>query len=114
MTDSSDKTELPDQIKRWTAKRRSALVLRILKGQTTVREAAREHGLKPSEVEERRDRFLAGAENNLRTNPRSEEQQLERENQKLKQKVGELVMSIDVLKEAMKPYGPFGQGTSNE
>mgnify|MGYP000551286025 CR=1 FL=1 len=34
-------TELPDEIKRWTAKRRTALVLEILRGETTVNEAAR-------------------------------------------------------------------------
>ena len=52
-------SELPDQIKRWTAKRRSALVLQILKGETTVREAARQHGLKPSEIEDWKERFIA-------------------------------------------------------
>ncbi len=33
---------------------------------------------------------------------------------KLKQKVGELVLENDVLKEAVKPYLPFGHGTSEE
>ncbi len=33
---------------------------------------------------------------------------------KLKQKVGELVLENDVLKEAVKPYLPFGRGTSDE
>ncbi len=38
-------------IKRWTAKRRSALIVEILRGQTTPAEAARAHGLKVSEIE---------------------------------------------------------------
>ena len=33
---------------------------------------------------------------------------------KLKQKVGELVLESDVLKEAVKPYLPFDRGTSDE
>ena len=38
-------TEIPEDVKRWTAKRRSALVLSILRGETSAQEAARAHGL---------------------------------------------------------------------
>jgi len=44
-----------------------ALVVSILKGETSVAEAARQHGLTVTEVEDWRERFLAGAENALRT-----------------------------------------------
>lgn len=44
-------TGLPSGIKRWTAKRRTALVLQLLRGETTTAEAARQHDLKPSEME---------------------------------------------------------------
>ena len=37
------------QIQRWTAKRRSALVLSILRGVTSAQEAARKHGLTVAE-----------------------------------------------------------------
>lgn len=43
------KTE--DEIKRWTAKRKSALVLEIIQAKTTVAEASRAYDLSPSEVE---------------------------------------------------------------
>ena len=33
--------ELPENIQRWTAKRRAALVLSILRGETSIQEAAR-------------------------------------------------------------------------
>jgi transposase-like protein len=56
----------PEEVQRWTAKRRAALVLSLLKGETTAAEAARRHGLKVAEVEDWRDRFLLGAENALR------------------------------------------------
>lgn len=38
-------TEAADPIERWTAKRRVTLVISILKGETSVAEAARTHGL---------------------------------------------------------------------
>jgi len=51
------------------AKRRSALVLNILKGEFSVREATRQQGRKVGEVENWRDRLLLGAENVWRSRP---------------------------------------------
>jgi len=42
---------MEDEIKRWTARRKSALVLEIIQGKTTVAEASRTHDLPPSELE---------------------------------------------------------------
>ena len=42
---------LEDGIKRWTAKRKSALVIEIIQGKTTVAEASRSYDLAPSEIE---------------------------------------------------------------
>ncbi len=47
--------------KRWTAKRRASLVLEILRGDRSVAEAARKHGLTVAEIEEWRDRGTARA-----------------------------------------------------
>jgi transposase-like protein len=44
-------TLMDDEIKRWTARRKSALVLEIIQGKTTVAEASRTHDLPPSEIE---------------------------------------------------------------
>jgi transposase-like protein len=41
--------DVPDEVQRWTAKRRSALVMSIIKGETSVAEAARKHGLTVAE-----------------------------------------------------------------
>nr|WP_322095839.1 DUF1153 domain-containing protein [Peristeroidobacter agariperforans] len=38
-------------IKRWTARRKSALVLEIIEGRATVAEAGRAHDLLPSEID---------------------------------------------------------------
>lgn len=40
-----------EEIKRWTAKRKSALVLEIIQGRTTVAEASRAYDLPPCEIE---------------------------------------------------------------
>lgn len=105
--------DLPESIERWTAGRRVALVLSILKGETSVHEAARQHGLKVAEVEDWKDKFLSGAENALRSKPREEEGIREAEVARLKQKVGELVLEVDILKAACKVRNiPFDRGTS--
>ena len=104
---------LPEKVQRWTAKRRVALVISILKGETSVKEAARKHGLTVREVEEWRDRFLMGAENALRSRPRDEVAMRDQEIKKLKEKIGDLVMDIDILKAAQR-IRPFLDGASDE
>jgi transposase-like protein len=108
MTDDSS----ADPIERWTAKRRATLVLSILKGETSVAEAARRHGLTMAEIEDWRERFLLGAENALRSRPKDEEALKEEQIKKLKQKIGDLVLETDVLREALKPY-PLDRKTSD-
>ncbi len=105
--------DLPESIERWTAPRRAALVLSILKGETSVQEAARKHSLTVAEVEDWKERFLAGAENALRSKPRDDDGMKDDQIKKLKQKVGELVLDMDILKEASKGH-PFAGKTSDE
>jgi transposase-like protein len=101
-----------EPIERWTAKRRVALVVSILKGETSVVEAARTHGLTVAEVEDWRERFLSGAENALRTRPKDEDAVKDEQIKKLKQKIGDLVLDNDMLREALKPY-PLDRKTSD-
>jgi transposase-like protein len=105
--------EIPEDLQRWTAKRRVALVTSILKGETSVQEAARKHGLTVAEVEDWRDRFLLAAENALRARPKDDEALKDEQIRRLKQKVGELVLENDVLREATKDR-PFVPKTSDE
>lgn len=65
-------------------------------------EAERTYGLTVAEIEQWRERFLTGAENALRSRPLDEEALKEQEIKRLKQKVGELVMDLDIFKEAAK------------
>ena len=105
--------ELPEDIQRWTAKRRAALVLSILKGETTVAEAARKHGLTVADIESWRDTFLLAAENALRSRPKDEEALHQEQVKKLERKVGQLVMELDIAREALKLH-PFPEPTSDE
>src|SRR5215467_12421030 len=94
--------EAADTPQRWTAKRRAALVLSIVKGDTSAQTAARKLGLTVAEIEEWRERFLLGAENALRARPKDEEALKAEEINRLKRKVGELTMDLDILREAAK------------
>jgi len=60
-------------IQRCTAKRRVALVVSILKGETTPAKAAGKHGLTVGEIEDWRDKFLLGADNALRSKPKDDD-----------------------------------------
>ena len=93
--------EATEPIERWTAKRRVALVVSLLKGETTV-----------AELEDWREKFLLGAENALRSRPRDEEAIKDEQIKKLKQKIGDLVLDNDILREALKPY-PLDRKTSD-
>ncbi|PZP27312.1 MAG: transposase, partial [Roseateles depolymerans] len=44
-------TLMDEEIKRWTAKRKTALVLEIIQGKASVSEASRTYDLPPSEIE---------------------------------------------------------------
>jgi transposase-like protein len=105
--------ELPEDIQRWTAKRRAALVLSILKGETTAVEAARKHDLTVADIESWRDTFLLAAENALRSRPKDEEALHQEQVKKLERKVGQLIMELDIAREAMKLH-PFPEPTSDE
>jgi transposase-like protein len=77
-----------EQIKRWTAKRKCALVLAIIQGKTTVAEASRAYNLPPSEIENWVDDGRRGMENTLRTNPRDVREQYERQLKDLQEAYG--------------------------
>ncbi len=85
----------------------------ILKGETSAQEAARKHGLRLAEVEEWKERFLSGAENALRSRPKEDDALKDEHIKKLQRKVGELVLEMDVYKEAFKGR-PFDPTTSGE
>jgi hypothetical protein len=108
-----DKEQENESAQRWTTKRKTVLVLNILKGDISSQEAARQNGLTVAEIDEWKDRFLLGAENALRTRPKDDEALKDEQIKKLERKVGQLVMDIDILKAAQK-LRPTTPGSSEE
>jgi len=79
---------MDDEIKRWTARRKSALVLEIIQGKTTIAEASRAYDLPPSEIEKWVDDGKRGMENALRANPQDLREQYEKQLKDLQEAYG--------------------------
>lgn len=90
--------KMEDEIKRWTAKRKSALVLDIIQGKTTVAEASRAYDLSPSEIENWVDDAKRGMENALRANPLDVKEQYERQLKELQEAYGEAMLELRARK----------------
>ena len=89
---------LAEDIKRWTAKRKGALVIEIIQGKTTVAEASRSFDLTPSEIEGWVDDAKKGMENALRANPLDVRQQYETQLQDLHAANGEAMLELRARK----------------
>src|SRR5271167_794847 len=94
-------------VQRWTSKRRAALVPSILKGETSVQEAARKHGFAVAQIEDWEERFLLAAENALHSRPKNEEALKGERIKKLERKIGEMLLDIDILRQGVRPYLPL-------
>ena len=96
---------MEDDIKRWTAKRKTALVLDIIQGKTTVSEVSRTYDLNPSEVEQWVDDGKKGMENALRTKPLEVKEQYERQLSDLQQAYGEAMLELRARKKLASLLG---------
>jgi len=85
---------------RWTARRKAAIVLEIIKGKTTPAEVARQHGLTVADVEAWVSRSMEGMEDFLKALPKEVEKRHSAERKELLAKIGDLSMQVDVLKKA--------------
>lgn len=94
----SDEWTLEDGIKRWTAKRKSALVIEIIQGKTAVAEASRSFDLTPSEIEKWVDDARKGMENALKANPLDVRQQYEKQLSDLQEAYGKAVLELRARK----------------
>lgn len=97
--------KMEDEIKRSTAKRKSALVLDIIQGKTTVSEASRSFDLTPSEVESWVEDGKRGMENALRANPLDVREQYERQLKDLQEAYGEAMLELRARKKLQSLLG---------
>ncbi|MER1940105.1 DUF1153 domain-containing protein [Castellaniella sp. FW104-16D08] len=98
-------TKMEDEIKRWTAKRKSALVLDIIQGKTTVAEASRAYDQPPSEIENWMDDAKRGMENALRAKPEDIREQYERQLKDLQEAYGEAMLELRARKKLQSLLG---------
>lgn len=112
----TNKTTTPDKITRWTAKRRTELVLEILRGQTTASQAARQHDLKLKDIERWQKDFLNAGENALRSNPRNDLELKQKEIDELYKEVGKLTLQDKIHRTVYKKLGvdPFASENSSQ
>lgn len=98
-------TVMEDEIKRWTAKRKAALVLEIIQGKTTVAEASRSFDIPPSEIEEWVEEGKRGMENALRAKPLDVREEYERQVKALQEAYGEAMLELRVRKKLQSLLG---------
>ena len=84
--------------KRWTAKRKAALVTEILQRKTPVCEAASPFDLSPSEIEDWVDEGKKRLESALRATPLDIKEQYERRLKKLQEAYGEAMLELRARK----------------
>lgn len=97
--------EEQDGIKRWTARRKAAVVMDMIKGKTTATEVARSHDLTVGEVEQWMDDFVSMGTESLRSHPRDTEALHKAEKKDLLAKIGDLTMQMEVYKIACEVQG---------
>jgi transposase-like protein len=98
-------TTMDEEIKRWTARRKSALVLDIIQGKATVAEASRQFDLPPSEIENWIDEGKRGLENALRAKPEDVREQYERQLKDLQEAYGEAMLELRARKKLASLLG---------
>lgn len=96
---------IDEDFKRWTAKRKAALVTEIIQGKTAVAEASRAFDLPPSEIEEWVDEAKRGMENALRAKPLDIREQYERQLKELQEAYGEAMLELRARKKLASLLG---------
>lgn len=95
---------MEDYIKRWTAKRKAALVMEIIQGKSTVAEASCAFDLTPSEIEAWVDEAKRGMENALRAKPMDIREQYEKQLKELQEACGEAMLELRARKQATAQF----------
>ena len=96
---------MEEEIKRWTARRKSALVLEIIQGKTTVAEASRAFDITPWEIEAGVEDGKRGLENALRAKREDVREQYERQLKDLQEAYGEAMLELRARKKLASLLG---------
>ena len=90
--------EKQEEIKRFTAKKKAAIVMDIFQGKTTITEVSRKHDLTPAVIEEWMEEARKGMENQLRAKPKDVAAQYEEKIKEMKAVIGDLTLQNIALK----------------
>lgn len=104
----------PEKFERWTAQRKAAIILEVLKGQISVPEACRKYGFTQNECRQWADEYHRAGVDALKVNRKGLEAEYRAEIKRLQAKIGELVMENEIRKEAMRPFAsvePMSHGS---
>jgi len=95
---------------RWTVKRKTALVVELLKEKRTAGEICRENGITQSTLYEWRNIFLQKGKEGLQYGGRSrQESKKDKRIRQLERKLGELMLDIEILKKKEQLDRRFGR-----
>lgn len=87
------------QKRTYPARLKTSIVLTNLRGEASIAELARQHGISESLIQKWKQRFLEAGEQGLQGNTNtSKEQTLEAENDRLKRLLGEKELELDLSK----------------
>jgi transposase-like protein len=90
--------EINEEIKRWTARRKSALVLEIIQGKSTVSESSRKLDLSPSEIESWIDQARPRMQNALKDKPEDIREQYGTQLKTLQDAYGKAMLELRIRK----------------
>ena len=93
-----------EPIERWTAQRKAAIILEVLKGQISVPEAARKYGFTQGEYRKWADEYHPAGVEALKANRKDQEAKHQAEIKRLRAKIGQFVMDDEIRQEAMRPF----------
>ena len=96
--------KVPESIERWTAQRKAAIILEVVKGQISVPEAARKYGFTQNEYRKWADEYHQVGVEALKTIRKDQEARHQAEIRRLRAKIGQLVMDDEIRQEAMRPF----------
>jgi hypothetical protein len=94
---------MDEEIKRWTARLKTALTLESIQGKATTAETSRAYDLLPSEFESSVEDGKKGMENALRANLQDVRAKYERQLKELQEAYGEAMLEVQARKKSCSP-----------
>ena len=88
---------------RWSTEQKLEIVLAVIRGQESMTQLCRRHGVSETAVYRWRDQFVEGGRAGLSGGKGTEAEQLRAENEELKTVIGELTVANRILRKAQRP-----------